>query len=195
MKQGLSKREKVLIFCVGLLALIYLCIQFGIYPLYERVNDGHEELHQLMDDRFAFETNLALEASLRQGNDEARTLFLAIRQGFPPLMPNEEIDNTLTRLCQSMQLRPTMLRISAPVLTAGQADAGENDTYAAPIFAKVTATMNVAGDYSALVRLLDAVESINHIRLTQVSFSGSTQHGISDTANISLVFEVTLLNI
>jgi hypothetical protein len=197
MKHGLSKREKTLLFCVGLIALVYISFQFGIYPLYTRYIAGQDEQARLADEITFFEINLTNELAIRGGNRAAHEEFEALKQAFPPRMPNEAIDSILTGMCLRNGLSPTMLRITevdAPQESPAPNSSGEQEA-AVPIFVIVTANMNLAGEYSALVDLLDEVESIEHIRLTQVSYSEPSRIVSQGSANISLVFELTMLNV
>jgi len=50
MKQGITKREKIMLFVVGLIAVVYLSIQFVIIPLSNRYDEGISERARLQDE-------------------------------------------------------------------------------------------------------------------------------------------------
>ena len=50
MKQGLSKREKFLLFAAGLVLILYLAIQFVILPLASRYMEGIQERNNLRNE-------------------------------------------------------------------------------------------------------------------------------------------------
>ena len=65
MKPGLTKREKILLFSVGLIVIIYLAVQFAIIPLSARYNEAISERGRLSDEKAAHEMEAAMIPSLR----------------------------------------------------------------------------------------------------------------------------------
>jgi len=197
MKTGLSKRERILIIGLAVVLVAYLAVQFGVRPLLDRYDIVQKEFFRLSDERDAYERNIASETLILDGNKKAREDYEELKKKFPALMPNEEIDHILTGLCIKYGLRPIMLYISdpAPLQTEkGESSDGADDGSLA-VFMKVTATMNVNSSFSALEDLVTAVEKIEYIRIIFENYSAKAASGGNrDVPNISVKFELTLLN-
>jgi len=211
MKPGLSKREKVLLFTVGLVAILYFSIQFAILPLATRYTDGINERNQLTAEKEAHQLEAATLPSLRERNAEAHTNFEELTSGYPKQMPNEEIDSILTTMCTGYSLSPNSLRFAPreapppppppptqPDTVRYQDDVPEPEepvveAEPTPIFTKATAFMNVTGGYHSLLRLIDEVNRIEYIRLTNVGYQENSQAELAENSTISLTFEVTML--
>ena len=83
-------------------------------------------------------------------------------------------------------MKSIMLNISDPVFPK---------TEEASVFVAVTANMNLNGSLAALENMITALDAIEYIRITFVSFSArALSGGGGDRPNISIVFEFTLLN-
>jgi len=212
MKPGLTKREKILLFSVGLLIIFYVSFQFGIMPLSARYNDGVSSRDQLSNEKTAHDMEVVLLPSLRDRNEEAHTKYNALRDEYRVLGPNEDIINMLTDLCNQNSLKPTQMNISkpdtppppppAPPEDIRYNDDGEpienEETPEAPpppVFTKISAQVTVTGNYQSLMRLLEDVSASNYIYLSNVSFTESRQEGYEGVANISLAFEITYLTV
>jgi hypothetical protein len=211
----LTKREKILIFVVGIVLMSYVTVQFGVTPLFDRLDTGREELALLTAERNAYEASLAREASLREGNESARRDYADLKETYPAFTANEHIDFMLTNLCVRHTLRPISLRIQEPANVAavtitrpaqeteetdewGTAESAESAnsgeaSVEAFVFTKVRAAMTLNGTYSSLGDLITTVESMAHIRITTFQFSPQGG-GDRSTPNIAVTFEVTLFN-
>jgi len=205
MKPGLSKREKILLFSVGLIALVYLSIQFVILPLATRYNDSTLERDRLNTEKAAHQMEVQTLPALRERNAEAHERFDRLTDGYLVIVPNDEIDHMLTSLVNINNLRPTSLRFDqrkAPPPPPAQeldedgnpVESGTSGIPSGPVFVTVTAQMNVTGSYHSLVQLIDEVNAIEYMRLTSISFSQDRQEGPEDRSSISLAFEVTFLS-
>ena len=75
MKQELSKREKILIFCAAVLALFYLAFQFGFLPMYTRYTEALAERERLAEEKAIIEENIANKPSIVDDNNNAREKF------------------------------------------------------------------------------------------------------------------------
>jgi len=213
MKQQLTKREKILLFSVGLIAILYFSIQFAILPLATRYNNGVNERERLTIEKETHDMEAATLPALRTRNEQVNADFDELTNGYPNRMPNEEIDRILTSLCTRLILSPTSLRFAPrdppppPPPEPTQPDTVRYDAQGTeeeeeepapvaprPVFTKATAFMNVNGSYQSLLRLLDEVNSIEYIRLTNVGFQGSRLLGMqTPDSTISLTFEITML--
>ena len=203
MKPGLTKREKIMLFSVGLIAIIALSIQFVIIPLSNRYNEGLNERGRLSAEKAAHEMEVATLPALRDRNSEAYERFDELTDGYPTIVENEEIDNMLTTLSNKNNLRPISLRITprpttapAPQPANGEnGDTGENGAVqnkrSLPEFTKSTVQMNVVGSYQSLMRLIDEVSSIKYIHLTNVGFAEN--YLMPDQARVSVIYEITFL--
>ena len=194
MKQGITKREKIMLFVVGLIAVVYLSIQFVIIPLSARYNDSISERARLQDEIDAHRIEAATIPGLRERNTEAHARFYELTSGYPTIVENEEIDFMLTTLSNRHNLSPVSLRITPrppPPPVPEPEDGEEVYTPALPTFTKATVNMNVVGSYDALMRLLDEVSSIQYIRLTDVSYSKNIQ--MLELSRVSATYEITFL--
>jgi len=190
MKQGLSKREKILLFSAGMLILIYVAVQFAIYPLIIRYTDNVSERDSLRLEKRLTESDIANKAAVQYANTEANAGFTQIKDNYPLLVPNEEIDPILTNLCLKNNLRPASLRFTGSV-RAPQSD----DTDREPTFTIITVSMTVSGNFSSILQLLDDVDSMQYIRITNLSYSANRQSNASENDSmISLIFELTFVN-
>jgi len=192
MKQGLSKREKILIFSAALIALFYLAIQFAILPLISRYNIGIAERDRLAAEKSAVEFDISSRPIIENQNQTAIERFEEIKQEYPLLIPNEEIVNTLTDLCLRNGLRPTMLNIVPP--DAPRRGSNQPETPVSPLFTVITANMNVTGAYSSLLNLLDEVESLQYMRITNLGYSAGRRADSESEDSITLTFELTYIN-
>ena len=62
MKQGLSKREKILIVLLAVIALVYGTFQFGISPAYRSYNEKKEELENVTYEKKLIDINTRLSS-------------------------------------------------------------------------------------------------------------------------------------
>ena len=189
MKQGLSSREKVLLFSAGLVVILYLSIQFFILPLATRYIGGIEQRNHLAAEKTRVDRDIADRATIENTNREAGERFEAIKQEYPLLVPNEEVDTILTNLCLLNGLRPTSLDMSLP---ASSRSGSNSDTEA--LFTIVTAKMNMTGPYSSVARLLDAVNDLQYIRITNLGYVLNRQAQQDNMARINIDFELTFVN-
>jgi len=202
MKPGLSKREKVLLFSLGLVALVYLSFQFVILPLATRYTEANGERERLTGEKFAHESAVATLPSLRDRNTEVHARFEQLTGGYPVLVENELIDNRmLTPLCINNNMSIVSLRFAprpappAPVIMYDdEGNQIESEPPPPPVFAKVTVFINATGSHASLINLIDEVDSIEYIRLTNVSYSENSLDAAANMATISLTFEITFLS-
>jgi len=201
MKTGITKREKILLFGAGLVLILYLSIQFAIIPLSNAYNTALDQRDQLRTERDAHDMEASVLPGLRNRSTETRERFYELTSGYPMLVPNELTDQRLTSLCGENNMRIVSLRFSPrPVVppTPPQYDDEGNiieedeDTHYYPIFTYVTAFMNVTGNYSSLMNLIDEVVETTYIRLTSASFTRNFTE--PEMSTISLTFEVTYLS-
>ena len=75
MKQGLTKREKILIFSAVLIVLIYLAFQFGFIPLSSYYTDALTERDHLSEEKATIENNIANKSSISEANKNANRKF------------------------------------------------------------------------------------------------------------------------
>ena len=193
MKNGLTKREKILIFSAGLVALFYLVFQFGFLPMYSRYAEAQAERERLAEEKAKVEANIIHEPSIVDANRDARDRYDQIKQDFPLLAADEEIDAVLTNLCVSNNLIPTSLAINRPDAVTTQKKQNEEEDAGQPLFTVITVSMNVTGSIPSLIGLLDDLEQLPYIRLANVSYSEGRGDEINK-GSIKLTFELTYIN-
>jgi len=193
LKKGLTKREKILIFSAGLIALIYLVFQFGFLPMYSRYTEAQAERERLADEKEKVEANINQEPRIVEANKDARDRYDQIKQDFPLLAEDEEIDAVLTGLCVSNNLIPTSLTIDRSDAAAPQGAQNEEQDDVQFLFTVITVKMNVTGTIPSLIGLIDDLEELPYIRLANVSYSEGRGEEIN-RGNIQLTFELTYIN-
>jgi len=204
MQTSITKREKILLFSVGMVAIVYFAIQFAIIPMSTRYTTGISERGRLTDEKAAHEMEVNTLPALRERKTEAYQRFDELTAGYPTIVENEEIDHMLTSLSNRNNLSPISLRITprpAPAPATVNGENGENGTAAEngteqydpslPDFTKSTVQMNVIGSYQSLMRLIDEVNRIQYIHLTSVGFAENII--MPDQARISMTYEITFL--
>ena len=193
MTKGITKREKILIFSAGLLALFYLVFQFGFLPMHARYAEAQAERERLAEEKEKVEANIIHEPSIIDANKDARDRYDQIKRDFPLLAEDEEIDAVLTDLCVSNNLIPTSLSIDRPDAVTPQETQNEEQDAGEPLFTVISVKMNVTGNIPSLIGLLDDLEQLPYIRLANVSYSeGRAEEVIR--GNIQLTFELTYIN-
>ena len=192
MIQNLSKREKILLFAAALLVIFYLAFQFAILPLFNRYMDDLDERNNLSIERMMVEHSISRKAEIRQSHTTAQEQFDRIKQEYPLLIPNEEIDPVLTNLCLSNDLIPSTLRFIGSVgIPEAKGTAGGEHDY---LLTLVNVSMNVTGSYRSLLGLLEDVDSMQYIRITSLSYAAVRQAGAAEDSRIAITFELTYVN-
>jgi len=177
MMQKITKREKILLFSALLLVIFYVVVQFVIFPLYSRYTDAAADLQTLEDQRFSVEMDIANLPLIRSSNEAAKERLSQVREAYPELVPNEDIDVLMTNLITRHNLSPTLLNIVRPNVPAA---IGEPE-----FFAVVTVTMNLIGSLDSLQNLVDEVYNKNFMRITNLSYSISTVSPAQSTHSVT----------
>lgn len=178
MIKNMSKREKILMFSAGLLLISYLVVQFAIYPMFSRYTSAGAELLHLDGERFDVEMDIAALPLTRDLNDSVHERLNALREAYPKLVTNEDIDVLMTNLVIRHNLSPTLLSISRP---PAQAD----NEAELEFFTHVTVTMNLIGSLDSLQGLVREVKNTNFMRITTLSHSESTEAATLSTQSIT----------
>jgi len=199
MSQGLSKREKILLFSACLLVIFYLSIQFVILPLATRYVDGLDERRVVRSEAQAVRADIANRTAIMSENQAANERFDDIRSDYPELVPNDEVHNTLTHLCLMNGLNPTRLTIVSPppsIIAANEGATPEQAEQAAidGLFTIITASMQVNGNFDSLKKLLNAVDKEQYIRITNVGFAANRDNEGIENSTMTLNFELTYVN-
>ena len=209
----LTKREKFLIFVAIIVFLIFAVFQLGINPLYKNYIESTDEYNTLYAEKQFVENKIKNEEKNRTNYQKIKKQYENIEKRYPALIPSEEVDKILTDLCVKNNLKTTHLGLSTPVeyiwqpekntirnIPQNVAVSNENspsqpeEEKPVPAFVIVTATMNLNGTYNAMKNLVNAVDKIDYIRITQLSLSGKQVKNANQKANISVIFEVTMRN-
>jgi len=191
-KRVINKREKTLMLIALLLLLIYLAVQFAIYPLFSRYSNATLERNQLTIEKTIVETDIANKTEIEAANKAANDQYERITQEYPLLIPNEEIDRILTDLCLKNGLKPTALRFTDSY-GAPQSESNNDDSEPYP-FTVVIATMSMKGNHSALMNLLDDVDANKYIYISNLGYSVINNDTDTENANLSMTFELMFTN-
>jgi len=199
-KQGLSKREKMLLLVVGSVGLLAVMVQFVFLPMSNQLSAKRDTYDSLLMEKARIETSLATEANIRAKRDAALAAYHAISARFPYDSSSTVVGQLLTALCESHGLTPSDQKLSAPAVFSPD---GVLRTAGDPAFTTVSVTMTVLGAYDDLKDVLDAVEQTDYLRISRVSFSrnnNDTQQGRLrelpgvEQDKITIQFVVVLLN-
>jgi len=188
MKQSITKREKILLFLAALVLIVYLSVQFVIFPAFARYSDLNANLDRLEDERARVEADIAMLPLLRVENAEAYERFTEILEKYPELIVSEDIDVLMTNLVIRQNLNPTMLNISSPRALVMQGEEAGSE-----IFVLVTVSMSLVGNFNSVQHLVYEVDNINFIRITNLNYSLPSSN-VLDDATTSVTFELTFIN-
>jgi hypothetical protein len=188
---ALTKRERFLIFGAIIAVLIFVAIQFAILPMNRTLEERVAEYDELYMERLRVETKLATEAALIHNYERAVETFGQIKENYPVDIPNEEIAGMITELCHNTGFG-AVLSLS---LAAQRSPLAEEIN----AFSVVNVAMSLNGRFEAVRNLISAVENIEHIRISRISYAEPQNLGQSVTdgqmaSNISVSFEVTVVN-
>jgi len=212
MNQGLSKRERILIFIAAIVVLVFVAFQFFIMPAYNKYTAKLDEYDNLSYEKELLDMEFRSEELTRNNYIDFEKEFIEIKERYPVVMSNEELDRMMTGLCLENKLNPVMLEISVEetaeeeteVQTEEQPESAEEETdstedetdsaeeQAVP-FVVATVKMNLGGDYNSMKGLIDTVENIDYIQITQISYAKEKDTSTPSDSNISVIFEVTML--
>jgi hypothetical protein len=195
MKQELTKREKILFFSMLVIAVIYVSVQFGILPMYNRYLDNVTERHRLQEDKVNVDYSIAGKPSVIEFYNTASERYAAAKADYPLLVPTDVVHTILTDLCWSSRLGVGSLRMNV-LNDASDSSYDEEEGSPPPVFATVNAVMEVVGTPAALMSLLDAVDKITHIRVTNSTYIvfRTRDAEILDLGEITIHFELMYLN-
>jgi hypothetical protein len=184
---GLSKRERLLIFVAAVIAVVFLTGQFALIPMYTHYTEISEEYDILLMEKIHLDMKIMNEALTTMNYERAVEKFDEINKAYPIDMPNTEIASTLTELCQRSGFSSIFSLAVSPRNVLSE------DIYA---FSSASVSMSLNGSYGALRTLIDTLEEIDYIRISQISFAGlqPTDGAGGAGSNISVSFNLTILN-
>lgn len=193
-KQGLTKREKTLLMMLACIGLLYVAFQFVFMPAYNQYNDKTEELQNLQNKEMEVRTTLATEENTKASHEKALGDYSDLKGMYPAILTTEAVGRLLNGLCVDNGLEYLNQKLSDPVvLTIPKKDAdGKVTSEEKTAFSVVTATMTVNGNYTTLKSLLEAIEKLDYIRISRLSFNKGQFDEVWE--KISITFEVTMLN-
>lgn len=211
MKTGLNKREKIMILGAAIFVLIFLSFNYMIIPLNKQYIQKTEEYDSLDMERELVESKFNNEALTYVGHQRGEEAFNEIKKDYPFVMPNEQLDSILTKICLDNRLTPVTLGISdaedfvlkkpdeeteEEVEEENIPNESEESEETAPPSALlvVTATMTLRGEYNSIKNLIDEIDKIDYIRISRLTFSLNNDTPTTNMPNISIFFEITMLN-
>jgi len=192
-KKGLKKREKILLFIMIIVALFAGMVMLVIIPLYEQLEDQREEYGKLQVEKAHIDAMLASEQNVRDGRNQAVERHKLDSSRFLDDSHSSEIGRMLTILCERHGLLPVDQRLEDPKDFSVDENNTSGNTARDTVFVIMSATMNLAGNYSDVMRLLDEVEGIDYIRVSGLSYSWSVNPDVNPLDKINIVFEVTMI--
>jgi len=202
MKSGIksiSKREKMMLLIIAIIALPLLTVQFFIRPMNTKLQEKNSEYQALVAEQGKIQALLGSAKSVMNSFDLAQQQYSEIRTLFPPESLNNEIGRLLTTLCEEHGFRPIGQNLHNPVVYF-LVDGNKKTTTE---FSTISAVMTVSGTYDDLKDLIDTVGETENIRIKNVTFrmkgnppasAGQTDIiGSAALDRISITFEVTML--
>lgn len=203
MKTLLSKRERILLLAMAAVVIIYVGLQFFIIPYYNDYTDKQEQYEQLLFDKGAMEAKLGNDAAIRLNNKETENEINELKSVYPTSLTSSEADQIISGLCRKSGLSPVSLGMSdaknyeaASGKEQNSNGDGEQGAKSArsPAFSVITANMTMSGSYDSLMNLLDMAEELEYIRISKVAYTESRDSGKTGASNISVTFEISMLN-
>jgi len=194
-KKGFSKREKVMMFILIVIAIFAVMVIYVILPMFNRLEEKMDEYHALQVEKIQVDHLLAQESSIKEARDNAVARHEMESTRFLDDSHASDIGRMLTNLVQKHDLLPINQALKEPVEfiipRVEENNASANDT----VFLITSASMSLQGNYINLKSLLDDVATIDYIRVSSLTFTwGVTVEG-SETPpdRMSIDFEVTML--
>ena len=199
MKQGLKKREIILLFVVGTVGAVLLVNNFILSPMYKAYSAKVEKYNGMTLQREMLEDKFMNEPLTRNLFEKAEAAMLLINEEYPTDIPNEEVDRIITKLCADNNLTPASLSLSSaaedfriPPIPGREDERDSVDYY--PAFRKSTANMKLLGTYSSLKSLIDQTADTSSIFINKFAIATDRVRGLDSFANIDVVFEVYMLS-
>ena len=191
-RKNLSKREKRMLLIMVVFGLFAVMIIFVLVPFYYQFTDKTEQYNAAEMEKSKIVATLASEEALRDSHDAVLVRHKANSARFLNEALSNDIGRMLTQLCETYGLAPIDQKLSSPAdfNIDGSGNTGEAGD---PVFLIVSAVMTIRGEYDDIKALLDAVEKIDYIRISRLSFSRSTDLTDPVFSRISIYFEVTML--
>ena len=204
--QGLSKREKFLIFAAVGFLIIVVSAQFIIRPMFDSFSEKQEERDALTLQRNEINNRLLGEPAVRGNFEAAEASVEELRARYPVFLLNPEISRRLTELCGKHNLSRRTLSISEPIgwqkpLEDGSIPVapppaeGEEGEGSAIVVYTVSANMTLSGTRAAFDNLIRELEDTEYIRITRfvLADEGPEDAIAGMSSNISVFFEITML--
>ncbi|MCL2663355.1 MAG: type II secretion system protein M [Oscillospiraceae bacterium] len=194
-KKGFSKREKIMLFVLIVVAILTVLIMYVIIPMFNHLQDRQERHGLLQTDKAWVDSILATAGNIRDGRNDAVARHELESARFLDEAHSSEVGRMLTQLCQRYGLLPVNLVMTDPLdFFVPQEDGATVDEDFKTVFLVSSATMTVGGTYGDLKNLLDAVDEIDYIRITSLAYIWEANTG--DAAHpdrITIGFDVTML--
>ena len=197
---SLSKREKILLFITAVLIVGFLAIRFAVIPAYRHYNIVLEEHFNLSYEMEMMKMKIAEEETALKMLAEATLLFEEVKEKYPILLPNEEIDRILTGICVDSGMNPMSLSISdyvvfVPPGPEGEETPGEIEDEDEAVYAlsTVAAQMTARGTYDSLKNFIDRTDNIDYIDIKNLSFTHPRERD-RGLPGVTLSLELTMIN-
>ena len=181
--KALTKREKILTFSAGLLAIVYFSVQFAILPLASRLNEARADLDRLQVEQLQVEFDIANRADIERINTIAHETLSYLKEYYPSVISTDEVHLKLTDLTLRHGLVPSSLTMTV----------APDPTYP-DLFTIVLATMTLEGYFDSIFGLLDEVDENVYIRVASNFFTQDRRAETEGYGRISTTFELTYLN-
>lgn len=112
-KVKLTKREKTLIFVTVGIVAVFLLVTYVYMPAYNNYLDAKQKNEELVFQTDEMMLTAAQEPLAKTAKEEAETRLAENKEFFSPPLTDFEIDQYITRLCESSGFQPTRLQIES----------------------------------------------------------------------------------
>jgi len=189
-KKGLTKREKVMLLLLLVVGLFAIMVMYVIIPLYNSLEEKRAELINLQLEQSRVQAVMASEGNIGNNRNDVVNRFEFESNRYLPDSHSSEIGRMLNQLCQRYDLRwvDQVINDPKPFVMQNSENSAEDS-----IFLITSATMTTTGDFQRLKALLDAVEKIDYIRISSVSYVWNDDIEMPISDRIKIGFEVTML--
>ncbi|MDO4545640.1 MAG: hypothetical protein Q4C25_05735 [Bacillota bacterium] len=128
----LSKREKVLIYIMIVVAIVVGGVFLLVQPSYEVYSDARERLSEIELERQTMEMSINSIPQIRKDIQDYTEKIGEIKAGFLPYMSNEEIDTMITGFVKQSGMTPQELEITnlspSAIVAFGMDAEGDSDS-------------------------------------------------------------------
>lgn len=166
--QKLSKREKVMLYVLMLVALITLAVLFTVQPILNNYNDALQQADDITLLRQNTEMKIARLPAVKKTVEEYKEEIVGVRPYLAAKMSDDAIVQYFTDIIASTGMTPTSVLISDPVME--QLGNFEKDASAAKATVNsVKTNLSAFGTTGQLLKLIDEIYNTKYLEILDIT--------------------------